>query len=161
MLTAVMLRSFLDYDPDTGVFKWKHQGTGRRPDLIAGRVNSHGQHQICIDYRKYYSSRLAWLYVHGEWPRGLMDHKNGDPLDNRLANLRVATYADNARNRKRMVNNKSGYKGIYQDSANRWRAQIKINNVQKVLGWFDNPSDAHKAYMDAANCHFGEFARAG
>lgn len=161
MITAEQLRELLSYDPETGIFKWRNSGHGRRANLIAGRVNTRGVHQICIDYRKYASHRLAWLYMYGEWPKEVIDHRNRIPADNRLLNLRKATRADNARNRKRPITNKCGYKGVYRNSPGTWRAQIKVDGVQHVLGWFKTPEEGHAAYCAAASRLFGPFASSG
>jgi hypothetical protein len=161
MIDADRLRSLLSYDPDTGEFKWRESGQGRRPSLVAGRVSTRGYSQISIDYKKYAAHRLAWLYVHGELPPHDLDHINGCRADNRIANLRVATEAENTRNRRTPVSNKAGLKGVYRSSPNRWRAQIKVEGRRIVLGHFDKKEDAHAAYCQAAEKHFGPFASSG
>jgi hypothetical protein len=96
-------------------------------------------------------------------PVGLfVDHKNGNGLDNRKKNLRIATPAQNNYNsRKRGGNVSSKYKGVSKiKKNNRWRAYITIAGPkQKHLGYFDNEIEAAKAYDGAAKELFGEFAR--
>ena len=95
-------------------------------------------------------------------PAGLEgDHINGDSLDNRRENLRLASHTENVRNKKRGRNNTSGYKGVYWDSfTNKWMAAITHNYKFINLGRFDDPEVAHAAYLSAAQSLFGDFARA-
>lgn len=89
-----------------------------------------------------------------------VDHINGDSLDNRRANLRLATPTENARNARRSAANTSGYKGVTRCRRNgKWEAQIRIDGRNKFLGYFDDLEQAHAAYCEAAIHHFGEFAR--
>jgi len=87
----------------------------------------------------------------------LVDHRNGDKLDNRRSNIRVCNSQDNARNRF-AVTGKSRFKGVRNDRGI-WRAQIKIDQVTIHLGCFDTELSAAKAYDKAALLHFGEFAK--
>lgn len=97
-------------------------------------------------------------------PDGLVvDHINGDSLDNRRVNLRVCTHAENMRNRKIHKNNRSGFKGVYFDPGcpkRPWRAEIKVAKQRKRLGFYSTPEEAHRAYVLAAKELHGEFARA-
>lgn len=87
-----------------------------------------------------------------------VDHINGDGLDNRRSNLRIATHAENIRNRKLNSNSTSGYKGVSK-RWNRWRARIKHNGVEYFIGHFDSPEAAAEAYnLKAIELH-GEFAK--
>lgn len=90
------------------------------------------------------------------------DHINGDTLDNRHSNLRMATHSENMRNRPMMKTNKSGFKGVYLRKGkkeNPWRAEIQKDKKRITLGYFPTPEDAHAAYATAAKQLFGEFAR--
>jgi hypothetical protein len=165
-LTQARLRELLDYDQETGVFTWRATGPGRRLDLRAGAIqkghSGHGRPylRIKIDGRDYRTHRLAWLYVYGEWPPAEIDHRDGDGLNNRWANLRVATSAQNKRNSRRQCNNTSGFKGVSVNKCgDRFRAQIGVRGRNKHIGYFDTAEAAHAAYVAAAEKHFGEFAR--
>ena len=94
-------------------------------------------------------------------PDGLeVDHRNGNGLDNRRDNLRVATHADNMKNTRMRGNNTSGFKGVYWDNfTGRWMAAIGHQGKFKNLGRFDTAEEAHAAYSAAATELFGEFAR--
>jgi hypothetical protein len=88
------------------------------------------------------------------------DHKNGNTLDNRRsANLRLATFAENQRNRCIQKNNRSGFKGVSARNG-RWRATIRTADKKHLhLGMFSTPELAHEAYCAAAKIHHGDFAR--
>lgn len=93
-------------------------------------------------------------------PGEFVDHKSGNTLDNRRANLRVCTQQQNGWNRARDARNKYGFKGIYYwRPTNRWMAHIRVNDHKIHLGYFSCPEDAARAYDAAAIEHFGEFAR--
>lgn len=87
----------------------------------------------------------------------IIDHINHDGLDNRKANLRICTTAENTRNARRKPKHKSRYKGVGWRYG-RWRARIVINRKYMELGSFTNEDDAAIAYNDAAQVHHGEFA---
>ncbi len=90
-----------------------------------------------------------------------VDHVNGNGLDCRRCNLRIATSAQNAMNRKTRVDSKSGMKGVKQSHGclNRWTAHIKRDGRHIHVGSFSTPEDAARAYDQVARRLFGEFAR--
>ena len=88
----------------------------------------------------------------------LIDHRNGDGLDNRKENLRICTHAENMRNRRRRKRCASQFKGVFRDGPNRWRAAIHFNKQVFRLGSFRTELDAAKAYDAKAKQLFGEFA---
>lgn len=88
----------------------------------------------------------------------LVDHKNGDGLDCRRKNMRVATKAQNGMNRRIAADNTSGFKGVYR-RGKKWAAQIYLNKERHYLGAWQTPEEAARAYDEAAKRLFGEFAR--
>lgn len=78
-LTAEVLRSKLDYSPETGVFTWRVRAGKAWPGRVAGSPDSWGHTQIRINTRKYAAHRLAWLYMTGNWPADMLDHIDGNP----------------------------------------------------------------------------------
>lgn len=88
-ITAEAVRALLHYDPETGVFTWRVRppNHAKWKSLEAGRLNSTGTRQIGVNGREYTARRLAWLWVHGEWPATFVEPLNGDPDDLRLDNL--------------------------------------------------------------------------
>lgn len=89
-----------------------------------------------------------------------VDHINGNPLDNRRANLRLCTASENACNRRRYRDSKSGYKGVtWSKAANKWKAQIRIQGRLIYLGVYAAAEDAFDAYKVASAKYHGEFGR--
>ena len=114
--------------------------------------------------RTIYNFKLCKaLFMHREImkvSKGLLvDHINGNSLDNRKLNLRICTNSQNLRNRLKNINNTSGYKGVRLiNSTKKWRAQIWLNSKYYHLGLFNNIKDAARAYNAAAIKYHGEFA---
>lgn len=172
MITQERIRELLNYDADTGEFTWltrpeisHHVKTwnARYAGKTAGRLNDHnGYREISIDDRRYKSHRLAWLWVHGDWPRDCIDHIDGNKLNNAIANLREATKSENGQNSGKHRDNTSGWKGVSWYGARRkWCAEIMVSRRRIRLGYYDCPDAAAAAYAIAANKYHGEFANTG
>jgi hypothetical protein len=90
----------------------------------------------------------------------IIDHINGDPLDNRKQNLRFCTHSENMHNQKKPKHNKSGFKGVFWDNQkNKWHSVIKINSKIKHLGYFTCIKRAYKVYCEASRLYHGVFGR--
>lgn len=149
-LTADRVREVLDYNPETGVFRWKVRlGQRCRVGNEAGSFSAEGYRQIKIDGRLHLAHRLAWLHTYGVWPRVDLDHRNEIKYDNRIANLREATKAQNTQNRSRArSDNQNGFMGVSRVTGG-WRALIDVNGQRHNLGLFGTPEEAHAAYLAA------------
>lgn len=156
--TASRVRDLLSYDESTGIFRWAVKKTGRAVGKEnAGATRPDGYIVINIDGRAFRAHRLAWLYVNGHWPEQTIDHINRDKSDNRIANLRLATKAENMAN----TENRSGKKitGVrFVTHANKYMARLGVNGKTVFLGYFLKEEDAQSAYRNARKYHFGEFA---
>jgi len=92
------------------------------------------------------------------WP--MVDHKDHDGLNNQRSNLRPATVVQNGANRRPVLNHSSRYKGVgWYKPLGRWRAHIRHSGRLHHLGYFTQEEDAAKAYDDAAQKAFGEYAQ--
>lgn len=152
-LTADDLRTQLLYDPNTGSFMWLKPSSVRVSiGDSAGSVRN-GYLQISVNGRRYQAHRLAWLYAYGEWPDGLIDHRDRNPLNNRLDNLREASKAQNGQNSKDR-GRVSGYRGVVKCSPNRWSASIKLSGKRIYLGSFKSAEEASSAYEKARDKHY-------
>jgi hypothetical protein len=161
-ITHARLLEVIHYDPNSGVFTWKarlSQRTkiGDEAGCVCGR---HGYRLIRIDNVLYRANILAWLYMTGEWPPHLIDHKNLRRADDRWENLRAATYSQNFQNGGTRKDNTSGHKGVTWDARRGlWMAQICVLGKRMNLGRHSSVEGAAHAYRMAAVKHFGEFAR--
>ena len=158
MLTQAELKELLSYDADTGQFTRLMSATRTdRIGKIAGKNRPDGYREIKINGKEYYAHRLAWLYVHGEWPADQIDHINGVRSDNRIDNLRLASKKQNMENRKQQINNKSGYRGVYwHTTSGKWRARVKHHGKHYESGSFDvleEAAAAAKAMRDQLFTH--------
>ena len=162
------LKSRLSYFPDSGLFFWKERSDIRpvrcqkRWNTIfanqqAGSIGLHGYWVIELDYVKYLSHRLAWLYVHGKAPAEEIDHINLDRSDVRIANLREATRSQNTQNSP--GRSKKGMPKGVSRNGNRFQALISGKNGYEYLGTFDTIEVAQAVYAAAVKKHFGEFGR--
>ena len=148
MITQAELKTLLTYDPNTGVFKWAVGQPGRRLNSVAGSVSAKGYRVLRVNYVQYRAARLAWLYMTGNWPF-VVDHFNGDTLDDSFANLRNVSPLLNTQNRhKANSNSLSGLIGALK-SHKGWRARIHINGKRVDLGTYSTPEKAHEVYMQA------------
>jgi hypothetical protein len=160
-LTQTRLKELLNYDPETGEFRWRVPRQGINADRVAGTVIPTGYRKIMVDYRLYMAHRLAWLYVHGAWPSGEIDHINGDADDNRIGMLREATRSQNARNLKKRADNTSGFPGVCWDEERQlWMAYVGDKGRTKYIGRFPTREAARDARQKAARDAYGAFFRA-
>ena len=149
------VREIMRLDPETGILYWKHRKDMRinwnnawaNKKITPSNVNMVGMTYNGQYYRTVYH-RVVWCHYYGEWPDSnlVVDHINGDHYDNRIKNLRCVTHSENAKNRKRPDNNKSGHQGvIWYKQYEKWKASIINNGKYVFLGYFINKEDAIKA----------------
>lgn len=150
-LTVARLREVLHYDPDTGAFTWKLKtALGIQVGSEAGTLNNRGYRIVRLNGKGYSAHRLAWLYVNGVWPENQIDHINRTRNDNRIANLREASCAENLQNTVARSTNTSGHKGIHWlKQRQRWVAHITHQYSQIYLGLFADINDAVAARKKA------------
>lgn len=145
ILTQQELKKHINYNPETGVFT---RVNSTRWDFAGGDTGT-GYKRISIKGKTYKAHRLAWLYVTGNMPDGVIDHINGIRDDNRFCNLREVTTKQNAQNMKSARrDNKSGYLGVNVEGS-KFSASIKVDGKKKYLGSYPTPEQAHEAYIQA------------
>lgn len=154
-ISVEFFKAFLDYDQETGIFVWKKSRQRIRVGQIAGYKHPRGYIEIQLNGAKYAAHDLAWLFVYGVWPEILIDHKDCNPSNNSIKNLREANYSNNCANRRSNLE----FKGVTKRTKNTYSAEIYVRGKAIRLGRFKSPQEAHSAYVEAAKKHFGEFAR--
>lgn len=156
-----MLREVLSYNPEAGELRWRQTvSTRAQAGSVAGCTYSNGYRTVAVHGRRCKVHRVAWLLAYGEDPGELqIDHINGDKLDNRLCNLRLADSSQNNCNVASRRGTISGYKGVrWVGGSRHWRAEIQVRGTPYRLGRFDTAEDAYAAYVAAAVRLHGEFA---
>jgi hypothetical protein len=145
-LTRERLLEVVEYDATTGSFTWTVDRHCVAGGSSAGSIKSNGYVCVCIDGRRYYAHRLAWLYVHGRWPSGVIDHIDRNGLNNSMSNLRETTQSANLLNQKRVRKpNKQGFMGVHRNG-NRYCAGLTVEGQYIHLGMFDSAEEASAAY---------------
>ncbi len=159
-LTLEQVREFLEYDPVSGLFKWRKRTSNRiSVGDVAGVKAGNGYIYIALHDRRLLAHRVAWFYVTGKWPEEQLDHINRDRADNRLVNLRPASQSQNSCNGVLRSTNKSGYRGVsWEKRKKKWQARIVKDRKQYLLGYFATKESAYDAYLEAASRLHGEFA---
>lgn len=155
MITFEQADEMFEYSPDTGEIKYKINASVRH--LTKGKVATfehkagNNYTRLKVQYKKvhYQAHRIAWLLFYREHPEGIIDHINGNPLDNRISNLRIVSSRQNQLNRVKGTsiykNNKYGIAGLYYvkvKNVYKWRAKSFADGKAIHLGYFDNKFDA-------------------
>lgn len=151
----------LQYNPDTGLLRWRVRRRGCRHDWFPGSLGQHKfgvySYHIKIDGKAYYVSRIAWLLMHGEMPLDKIDHCDGNSLNNKFSNLREATSQQNNFNAR--SHGSLGHKGIsFDKQRKKYRARIRIENVMVDLGGYNTAQEAGWAYEFVAAAYQKHFA---
>jgi hypothetical protein len=163
------LREWFSYDPDTGLItrlKTTRGGNGKLGRVAGTRhlTGRSSQHDIQISFRGRFfrAHRIAWALHYGEWPDKQIDHVNGIRVDNRIANLRIATTSQNHANVGPPSNNTSGIKGVsWRKKRRKWRAEIIVKGRYIYLGSFKSQVRAVMARLEAEVKYHGDFMWAG
>jgi hypothetical protein len=155
-ITLARAQEAFECNAATGVLRWKIARPGRTEvGGVAGSLHKKGYWIVKLDGKFYRRSRIVWLLVRGELPRGLLDHKNRNRQDDAIENLREATNSQNQQNNTRCGS--TGLKGVSYRKG-KYEARITLDGETRTLGRFDSADEAHGAYAAAAYTIFGEFA---
>ena len=163
----------VEYDQISGTLTWKErpethfankQAYGRWNTMFAkkiiGKMRINEYLTLSINGIDYRAHRLIWVLMTGNEPSEFIDHIDGDRANNRWANLREATHAENCRNLKQTRDSK----GVsFCKSRRKWNAAIGITVDGKRrninLGRFDTKDEAQLAYNAGSKKYHGEFGR--
>lgn len=157
-----------DIDDEAGTVTWRNPPKNHRglDNKTAGGNQFGGGHKfyhlIQVKGRKYRRGRLIYFHHTGFWPP-LIDHINGNSLDDRIANLRAATRLQNSQNRKIGNTYRKLPMGVRcsnttSDGVKSYDARITVNRVPVHLGSFKSLEEAEHAYKTARKEYFGDYS---
>lgn len=153
------LKEWLEYRSD-GNLIWKKSRSRASAGSVFGCSQGTGYIQGGFFGKRLYAHRLIWALHHNKMPEAEIDHINGNPLDNRIENLREVSRYNNSVNRHKVrSDSKAGVMGV-QKFRNKWRARITVDGNVIRLGHFETMQDAHEAYMKAKENYHTNFVRA-
>ncbi len=159
-ITQELVKEMFDYHED-GYLIWKKRTSNRIcvGDKV-GAIANHGYLIAGICGKLYKVHRLIWCYHYGSMPDSYIDHINGITNDNRISNLRLATYSQNSWNLKKPSHNSSGIKGVsWEKRRKRFEVYIQKNGKKYHLGYRFTLLDAAALIIAKRHDFHGEFAR--
>lgn len=134
------LSKFIKYNPNNGLAVWiTSPGNQVKINTIAGKINKRtGYVQICFAGEVYAAHRLFWLLQTKNDPLPFqIDHIDKNRLNNKFCNLRLATFAENQRNKSLHRNNTTGCRGVYWvEEQQKYRVKIHFNKACFNLGHY-------------------------
>lgn len=145
------LRRQLHYDERTGtLYRLLSRGKVRAGD-VAGSVPKKSKYSyLWLNGEMWLTHRVVWAYVYGVWPSKQIDHINGNRLDNRIENLRLADQCEQNQNVAKPRSNTSGHIGVtFDKTSGKWQAQIRANGRYYMLGRRTDILEAAQLYLDA------------
>ena len=140
MITQEEVKRLFRYDEVTGQLFWKVDYYKGRVGGEVGNSFTAGRNTYRTVFYKgtrYLSHRIIWLFVYGEFPEHVIDHIDGNGLNNRLSNLRSVTQQENLKNKRRRIDNTSGEHCVtWNTNRNKWQIYIQVNRKPKYIGIF-------------------------
>lgn len=158
--TVERLHELFEYLPELGALRRKVfacRGTGKpRSKEVQSK-----HREIYVDGERLLEHRVIWAMHNGVWPDCAIDHQDLNTRNNRIENLRPASWTQNQANQRKPKHNTSGFKGVsWHKQRAKWCARISLGGKKsRHLGLFDTPEQAHTAYEAAVKSIHGEFAR--
>ena len=147
-VTQAAICALLRYDEEAGQLIRRVRSSHQPAGAIAGWINAAGYRMVRIEGRSVLAHRAIWLLVTGDWPKGEIDHIDGDRANNRWANLRDVPPQVNKQNiRSANSNNACGFLGVIR-IGRRFKARLSVDGKQFSFGTHDTPEQAHKAYIE-------------
>ena len=144
-----------------GNLYWKQrQALSIKIGSLAGTVKRHDPYKrVQVLKKNLLQHRVIFFMHHGYLPE-LVDHIDGNSFNNRIENLREATYSQNSINKKLVSNNKSGYKNVSWDKRyKKWTVFLRINKKNIRFGLFDDVELAGLVAEEARHKYHKQFAR--
>jgi hypothetical protein len=139
---------------------WKvDRGSNKVKNMLVGSADVYGYLETSISKKSYKVHRLIFMMHHGYLPK-IVDHIDGNKLNNNIKNLRPANHNQNNQNSKKPITNTSGAKGVYWcKNVKKWRVCIRANGKHRHIGLFKDLELADLVAKEARDKYHGEFAR--
>lgn len=161
-ITQELLKEYVIYEPTTGIFTKRKNRHLRDNSVKVGEQLGHlcgnGYIHFSLFGKKRKAHRLAWLYMYGEFPTSLIDHIDGDKTNNKINNLRLASFEQNAANRH-VVKSKTGYRGVYESKYKGVVVGYIAQYNKKHLGFFKEAKEAAKVVDEYMFEKLGSFVK--
>lgn len=162
---TIDFHSVFRLDPNNGVLYWtappKNHAEKRGAvagSLCVGKGKNKSYWQVRAFGKTFKRSRVVFHMTHGRWPMPGVDHRNGDSLDDRPANLRECDQSQNTANSADRQRATELPRGVYRTVQGRFMARLTVKGQTKSLGTFDDPATAKSIFEMARKEAFGEFA---
>jgi len=157
------LREIFEADMETGHLFWKVAGKGRRMKAgsEAGFPKTYKTGKtywtVKVNGLAYRRAQIIYAMKNGAWPETIVDHESGDSLDDRPGNLRLASFLENAWNKKDCKKKSDTPMGVRRLNYGRFEARITCRGVLQTIGIYDTADEAGSAYQAKRRELFGEF----
>lgn len=153
------IRDRISYNKETGDFVWINKNK-HHPRLFGRKAGALRNNYLVLKFDgvAYKAHRVAWFMVTGEQP-GIIDHINGNTLDNRFSNLRNVSSSQNAKNHGKKLNKSGMPCGVRELPCGRYQARVRCDGKTFSLGTFETPHLASQKYLEKRKQLFGEYAR--
>lgn len=157
-ITKEILNFLFEYKD--GELYWKFSLSSKSPKgSIAGSIKQDKYRRIGLNKKPYLAHRLIFMMFHGYFPQ-VVDHIDGNKLNNRIENLRAANLSENQHNRKMSKTNTSGYKNVtWNKRKSKWLVNVRVHSMDFHIGYFDDVELADLAAQEARDKYHKEFAR--
>ena len=157
-ITKEILNFLFDYKD--GELYWKFSLSCKSPKgTIAGSIKHDKYRRIGLNKKSYLAHRLIFMMHYGYMPE-IVDHIDGNRLNNRIENLREATKSQNSHNQKLSKKNTSGYKNVtWNERKEKWLVNVRVHSMDFHIGYFDDIELADLAAQEARDKYHKEFAR--
>jgi len=157
-ITQEQVKALFDYQEDGNLVRKVKTSNRVKVGEVVGWMTAKRYKAVHIDGKPEYIHRLIFLYHHGYIPE-CIDHIDNDPLNNRIENLRAASFGENMLNIRGFVGSKSGVKGVtWSESSKKWMVMCRVNKKPKYIGVYEDLELAELVAMEARNKYHGQFA---
>jgi len=159
-LTQAQANELFEYND--GSLLWKNRANNlKHCSKNAGHLDNDGYLRTRVNGKLYLNHRIIFLMKNGYFPK-IVDHIDGNKLNNKIENLRKATKSQNSLNKKTRVDSRSGIKNVYwYKPTEKWKVAISINQKRKHIGYFENLELAELVALEASNKFHGAFQYKG